>query len=599
MGHFEPGKTRFENTPPEWLETGRQFGKLVNGWADRDDIISYVGKGAGAGISVACFRPDIAEMEIAVDQAFGEHVNPAHLPDFSDRDAQFDYPQVMGAILHESMHARHSLFDLEELHKLRDKRVIDLVTWLEETRIEARGVARFPENRSFLRACALKFALESLADPDAREKFMARGALSISQLILLSLARVDAGVLEAYDVEVVREMSEEFFGADLLGKLRGVWLAAHDHRADDQYAPLVTLAEEWLKLLEESGHKTEPEKLSQEEQDALEKFLKAMAGAMAEAEEETADAAADEAVDQAIQEMREQAAETANAGARDRQEAKDQAAKVFGRGSGPSECRATSSKLIERRDPTDEERGAAVKVAKLLERAKYRDRVVVPARSTLPPGRLSGRAALQRDVQRGRGQMVTAEPWTHKRRLHTEDPELRVGVMVDISGSMNSAMVPMAVTAWMLSEAVRRVQGRAASIYYGNGVFPVLKPGERQQQVNVYSAEDGTERFNEAFLAIDGVLDLLNSSGARLLVIASDMCYGGSGQYEGLERTLKRCDQAGVATVCLPFTTRGYVDRATAGTRCKVVDGAMSPAAVALEIGTAAAKALEEAGGRG
>ena len=83
-------------------------------------------------------------------------------------------------------------------------------------------------------------------------------------------------------------------------------------------------------------------------------------------------------------------------------------------------------------------------------------------------------------------------------------------------------MQPMASVAWILSEATRRVQGRAAMVYYGNNVFPTLKPGQHLDRVKVYSAPDMTEKFDKAFKALNGGLNLLNGSGALLLVVVSD-----------------------------------------------------------------------------
>jgi hypothetical protein len=176
----------------------------------------------------------------------------------------------------------------------------------------------------------------------------------------------------------------------------------------------------------------------------------------------------------------------------------------------------------------------------------------------------------------------------------TDDPTLTVGVMVDISGSMYSAMEPMATTAWVMSEAVRRVQGRTAMVYYGNEVFPTLKPGQHLDQVNVWEANDGYEKFDEAFRALDGALNLLNGSGARLLVVTSDGAYR-SKEAERAIHWVTRCKQAGVAVLWLPFDNGMYargVERAGA----RVLSGVLDPSASALEIGKEASRVLTEAG---
>lgn len=195
--------------------------------------------------------------------------------------------------------------------------------------------------------------------------------------------------------------------------------------------------------------------------------------------------------------------------------------------------------------------------------------------------------------------MTQVEPWRRTVRKHTDEPELRIGVLVDISGSMGGAMQPMATTAWVLSEAARRVQARAAMVYYGSDVFPTLKPGQHLTDVNVYSAPDGTEKFNEAFKAVDGSLGLLDGNGARLLVVVSDGSYGGPGQFEAAQKWVKACDVAGVAILWITFDGGDDVRRIVKGTNAEVITRASSDAGeMAKTIGVAAAKALTRVGSR-
>ena len=194
--------------------------------------------------------------------------------------------------------------------------------------------------------------------------------------------------------------------------------------------------------------------------------------------------------------------------------------------------------------------------------------------------------------------MTQVEPWRRTVRKHVDDPTLTIGVMVDISGSMGTAMNPMATTAWVMSEAVRRVQGRAAMVYYGQDVFPTLKPGQHLSEVNVYSASDGTEKFDKAFKALDGSLNLLHGSGARLLVVVSDGCYTGP-EVQAARKWVDACQRAGVGVLWLPFDSDSNgrdAKRITSGTSAIVLTGTMDPTAVASEIGTAAARALTAVG---
>lgn len=572
MGHLKISeKSDFDKTPVEWLGIGAELNLLVNQWAERGDIVTFVGEGAG-GVAPACFIPSLAEMQVNVAQAFGEEVDPLFIGDLSDRDVQFDHPVAMGAVMHEAFHAKHSHYDLREVATLSDRFISGLVTWFEETRIEARAIETLPANRAFLRACALRLVIGDLKDD---EDFAARGIQAFSQLILLTLARVSAGVLDAEDVEVIHDAALKLFGEDTLNALRSVWERAQADTDDEGYSTRLALAEEWVEILKDSGNDPSDDSAG-EIPDWLKELLEAMmgsgAGESGEGEGEDSDGesegsgsggllarmaenteieAQSEANSQAIQEHDDRVTEARNEAAAESENHKEEASKVYSRGTGPGGGR-TSSRLVEKRDPTSQERIAAVALSKALERAQYRDRVVVKRGSVIPPGRMNARRALAQMEQSSRGAIVTAEAWTRKMRKHADDPTLTVGALVDISGSMGGAMEPMASTAWILAEATRRVQAQCSMVYYGDSVFPTLAPGERMNQVNVYSAPDGTEKFDQAFRALDGRIGLLNGSGARLLVIVSDLFYTGF-EIERTKYWMKRCREAGVAVVVIPF----------------------------------------------
>lgn len=575
MAHLIMGEpSRFDKTPAEWLKVGSQINDLVNEFSGRIDVVTFIGEGAGHG-SPACYVPAIAEMEVNVELAFGEGANPIFIGDLRQRKVQFDHPVAVGAVMHEAFHAKHSTLDLLlGFQKIKDPFLKMLCTMFEETRIESRAIAALPKNRAFLRACALRLVLGDLKED---EDFTARGIQAFSQLMLLSLARVDAGVLDDEDVVIIHDAAVSLFGEDVLSKLRSVWVRAQAHKDDKDCGPLLVLAEEWVKILEDSGQDTSADG---DIPDWLKELLKAMVGEGQPGEpgdgegegsgtpgegsgsgsgkglldgmaEDTELDAQSEANGQAVQEVRDAVAEAMAEAAAEAKTHSEEAGKVFGRGTGPAGF-STSSRLVAERPPTAKERAAAVSLAKQLEKARYRDRVVTKRSSMVPPGRLNARKAVAAAEQRSRGAEITAESWSRKQRHHTEDPTLTVGVMVDISGSMGMAMEPMASTAWIMSEAVRRVQGKCAMVYYGNDVFPVLKPGQHHKQVQVYNAPDGTERFNKAFKAMDGTLNLLNSSGARLLVIVSDLYYTAH-EVEAVHKWMRRCREAGVAVIIVPF----------------------------------------------
>ena len=600
MGHIKYSPTRAERTRTEWLPIGAQIGSLVNTWAGRSDIVAYIGPGAG-GPTPACFNPPVAEVEVNVDIAFGAGTLPEDIGDLRERDTLFDWPKAAGAIFHEALHARYSRFNLEKALKELSMNEYRALMSLEESRIEHHGVVNFPNNRVFLRACALEIVLHDINA--SADEHLAHGVRAVAGLAALTCARADAGSLDALDVEEIKTIVIEFLGTEIYEGLRDIWIRFQAHDVHTDPTALYELAREWEKLLADlATERGEPENPTpggpgSEILVLVDGIINDIKEALEEAAGDVAIASTDELQDQEQQEEWKQVVDMRSKAARQQKDHKQVADDVFGKTTSEmGVTRGSGSRLAEVRDPLPSERAAAVKIANLLERAKYRERDEHEISSILPPGRLRTRAMVQEAAYRAQGSMMHAEPWKRTVRKHTDDPTLKIGVMVDISGSMASAMNPMAVTAWAMSEAGRRVQAKTAMVYYGQDVFPTLKPGQHLDKVNVYTAPDGTEKFDKAFKALDGGLDLLTGSGARLLVVVSDGCYT-EVETERAKFWVRECDRAGVAVLWLPFD-RGssYADRISAGTSTVVLSNVSDPAEAAVTIGKAAADALGKIG---
>ena len=602
MAHIKHSATRAERTQPEWLPVGAQIGSLVNTWAGRSDIVAYVGPGAG-GPTPACFNPPLAEVEVNVDVAFGAGTLPEHIGDLRERDTLFDWPKAAGAIFHEALHARYSRFNLEKALEELSMNEYRALMSLEESRIEHHGVVNFPNNRVFLRACALEIVLHDINA--SADEHLSHGVRAVAGLAALTCARADAGSLDFTDIEEIKTIILEFLGTEVYEGLRDIWLRfqAHDRHTDPTV--LYELAREWEKLLADLAvERGEPETPTpggpgSEVLILIDGIIGDIKEALEEAAGDVAIASNDEVQDQEQKEEWKQVVDMRSQSARQQKDHKKVANDVFGKTTSEmGVTRGSRSRLAEERDPLPSERAAAVKIANLLERAKYRERDEHEISSILPPGRLRTRAMVQEAAYRAQGSMMHAAPWKRTVRKHTDDPTLKIGVMVDISGSMSSAMNPMAVTAWAMSEAGRRVQANTAMVYYGEDVFPTLKPGQHLSKVNVYTAPDGTEKFDKAFKALDGGLNLLAGSGARLLVVVSDGCYT-EVERERATFWVRECDKAGVAVLWLPFERgghSGYADRITAGTSTIVLANVSDPAEAAVTIGKAAADALGKIG---
>lgn len=589
MAHIKLGEHRTGDTPREWLKVGRDIANFTNKNALRDDIVAYVGGGAG-GVAPACFNPQIAEVEVNVEVAFGKGANPDLIGDINTRATQYEYPVATGAILHEAYHARFSQWSMPKAFEELERDEYEALMLLEEGRIEAQGLRVNPKARPFLRACAI-----SIVIGDAKEGLETQQPTqAITNLIGLVNARVVAGILDKHEVKELMDWIEAQIGRDVVSSLVEIARMAQAHDKHKDATELYPLAKEWARIVrelaKERGDDKAPEgaKLPAEVMEAIEDML-------SEIGENVELNNFGELADQEQQEDWKEEAKAKASTAKERAENREVASQIFDKGTGPGES-ATGSRLKETRDPNPEERAAAVIIGNALAKAKYRERDEAVVDSATPPGRLRTRAILQNKALRERKVFATENPFRKTVRKHTDEPTLKVGVMVDISGSMGDAMNPMATTAWVMAEATNRIQGKCAMVYYGSDVFATLKAGQRLPQVNVYSAPDGTEKFNKAFKAIDGALDLLHGNGAKLLVIVSD------GQYTHDETRLakeaiQKCKASGVAVLWLPFDY-GSGAREIAQGYAEVMTGVRNPEQAAQAIGEAAKKILSKVGQR-
>lgn len=599
MGHYKTDeKSRAEVTPVKWLAVGKQIGEMANEWAVRNDLIAYVGPGAG-GPAPACFIPASAEIEVNVDVAFGYGVEPADIA-INTRDGRYEFPRATGAIMHEAFHARFSRWSMEKAREALTGEEFSALVLLEEARIEEQGIRVMPKARPFLRACALDLVIA-----DARESFGSESSTNgAANLVGLVYSRVDAGILPLHDVMEVTDLLDDFLGLDVVNALREIATKAREHSVHGDATDLYPLAREWAALVrevaEDKGEDASPEKgdgegeggsgseMSEALQDMMDALEDAAEGSAIGANDALDDAEQAERYEDVVSERAEQAREI--------RDNKGVANKVFGKGSSVIDFGKSHSELALTRSPKPEERAAAIQVATMLEKAKYRERDVVEVSTAIPAGRLHARAMVQGAALKSRGIMTQVEPWRKKVRKSTDEPTLTVGVLVDISGSMGDAMNPMATTAYVMGEASKRVQGKCAMVYYGNDVFPTLRPGERPDEVRVYTAPDGTEKFDSAFRALDGTLDLLHGQGARLLVIVSDGAYT-TDETASAKKWMRRCGEEGVAVVWLPFD-RGDDAARIAGDHGTVLAGKFSPTEAATKIGKACADALGKVAGR-
>jgi len=569
MAHYSSkGKSRLTKrtsaTPSEWYRVCSQIGRLVNDWSWRSDLAVYGGEDSCEGRAIAGYYAEIAEIEIDVRKAFGEGVRPEFVGDLNEKTTRYEFPMVSGILFHEALHARHTGWDTAYLSEQFENIEAQAFMALEESRIEARGVKERPENRLFLRTSALDMALEGVNESALAK--LGGDKWITANLATLSIARVDAGVLEVSDISEIYKEVVSVLGKELFDELRKVWIE-FQALGVPQIDEAIALAKKWVELLREADPEGEPNKdevgdpfaeesgegegegesESGEGKGEMSEAMKQLVSKLSDSASKT-EASAEQALgDQERKEKWDEESKARQSEAQKNNQRKQEAKKIFDKSHNESGS-GSNSRVSERRVPTGAERASAVQIAKALEKAKYRERSVHVRKHQAPQGRLIARNAVQNKAMESMGLRGELPAWKSKTRKHTDDPTLKIGVMVDISGSMGSAMESMGTTAWVLSEAGRRIQAETAMIYYGSGVFPTLRRGQRLSEVSIYTAPDGTEKFAEAWEALDGELGLTFTDGVRLLVIVSDGNYTPK-QTESAKQILQECKRNGVAVL--------------------------------------------------
>jgi hypothetical protein len=561
MAHYKvKGQSRLTSrtatTNPEWLRVCAQIGRQVNDWSWRSDLAVYGGEDSAEGRAVAAYYAQISEIELNIPKAFGEATPADLVGDFTKRETHYDFPMVAGILFHEALHARHTNWDTDDISTKLDNTEGQAFMLLEESRIEAKGVAERPENRLFLRTSALEMALEEVNEKSLKE--LGSDLWQTAHLAGLSIARVDSGVLEVSDISDIYKVVVEILGKELLDELRKVWIEFQSLGVP-QVERAVELAKKWVELLRQADPEGEPDSGNafaepQEGEDEgegegeLSETMQKLVGQLSESALSTEVSASQAVADQQTKEKWDEESKARQSEAKKNNERKQSAREVFHKQHNQEGGNGSGSRIRERRQPTGSERASAVQIANALEKSKYRERSVHIRKTEIPQGKLVMRNAIQNKAMEAQGKRGELPSWKSKTRKHTDDPTLKLGIMVDISGSMGGAMEAMGQTAWIMSEAGRRIQAETAVIYYGSGIFPTLKRGQRLSEVTIYTAPDGTEKFAEAWEALDGELGLTFTDGVRMLVIVSDGQYTPS-QTERAKQILAECRANGVAVL--------------------------------------------------
>lgn len=219
-------------------------------------------------------------------------------------------------------------------------------------------------------------------------------------------------------------------------------------------------------------------------------------------------------------------------------------------------CNTRSTQISwDERIPTSEDRQAAVKAARALDRFSLPSVQRRVQLDELPPGRLDMRQAIRKSADRTAGRASVAKPWKRSKLLRDEFKPTTVGIMTDVSGSMKWAQNESAQFAYAFAVGGARINATTAAVTFGSVVEPVTAPRQIPTKVRIRSADDGSEAFDGAAAALDGALNLTNDTRAvRVVLIVSDGQLVAPLETDKAAIWVNRWAQAGVHVVWVGYT---------------------------------------------
>ncbi|MFJ9174928.1 hypothetical protein [Streptomyces sp. NPDC102360] len=524
----------------QWLRVSAELASRLAELAGRDDVIVTCEPGTRSG-APAAFFPTLAQLEI--DAALFAPHPPATLRPARVGDEE-RYPAAWGAFTHEAAHAAHTRWTLPPA--LRGTAQGQAAELLEEARAEGAQLRRRPADRRYLRASALGIIVPNFQPSTVNDRWAAATAAA------LLLARRDAGILDPDETADLEKVVRARLGDDLYEDLAALWQAVQQV-ADDDGPQMTAHAEAWCQALGTQPTAPEPPPIPVPGGGGGGGLAEAVGRTVSAVSAQEEQIAAAQAHRRAQKQAKAEQAERARQGA-------EFGKKVFAAPGRPQRVkpapgrRPQSSPVTRRRAPSGVEKAAAARLARALKAAAYRERTTTVTRSATPPGRLNMRQVLARDAQRAAGATPTATPFTRTEHRPTPSPPLRVGIAVDISGSMCAATAPIASAAWILARATTLTDpdSRSATLAYDRALTAITTPGRAPAQVTEFQANGLGHRLAEAADTLTAALALDRPGAARLLVIASDGHYA-PGEAARAHQRITALRAAGCAVLWLAF----------------------------------------------
>ena len=172
------------------------------------------------------------------------------------------------------------------------------------------------------------------------------------------------------------------------------------------------------------------------------------------------------------------------------------------------------------RPPVADEVAQARRYATRLRRALTTGTRRVDKRT--PGGRFDGRAYTRARAQRQTGRPVTTHPWQITRRTTAPIRQPHVGLIIDTSGSMSAYEYALGPICWILTDALRQVDGRCATALFGNAVSLLCDGTRPMPLVPGIRTGGGTAFAGDAIELVAERLEMTDPRRPRFVYVLSD-----------------------------------------------------------------------------
>lgn len=574
-----------DKTHEQWGDMGKRAEIFVEKVSGRDDLavvfepdLRNEDLKAKEPIPAGVFYPSFARINVNSSLIFDEEdIDNVELIDPNGFFFQQKHPKLIGTLVHESAHAKHSKWRMPT-DKPVDDRIIYWVKLLEETRAERKILEEHPQYVGYIKTILKEIVF---LDIGSQQQGNIYDRYSAAHAALLVCARESIGVVEADEISDVISKVVSILGIQDFGKLAQIWLEGQNVDDDEDIDALYALGERIQKLIDvdnegkdfifsartpcgaftedddSDNHDNSGIGNSSDGVDNLSIPSPSLGGQLDASIKDFIEkvnikevVAIDEDEHPAIRRRREEAARKREIG-----NASKAINKISASSGGYSHW--SYRKPVKSLVPTKPKDVARMRaVMKALQQAQYREIHKSLHSSATPPGRLQLREAMNRDAQVSSRQSITAEPWKQTRRRDVENPPLTLGIATDISGSMDKWQREVASYTWAVSNAVKNLQGKVGAVAWDTNTYDWLDPNRFSKELTTYTCYGGSSGCAGAIKASDGLMNLSFGEGVRVLVVITDGELGNTNA--AIQKEINLLASRGVIVLWLLTSTRGF-----------------------------------------